>query len=908
MNLNENQRLATNILDQNLQIIACAGSGKTQVVSQRIINLLKNGAVPQNIVAFTFTEKAAAELKHRVHELSKLESGISHFGFAEMYIGTIHSWCWHLLQDKVFGLQKFEVLDDIKLKLFIDRAYKKAGMHELGMRGYVDTGLFLNLMSLIREGELENGKKLPDNLQNSKEKFESYLTDHNYFDFTMILTRFLSELKNSNSSLYLHIKETVKYLIVDEYQDINYLQEQIIRTTYETGCNICVVGDDDQTIYQWRGSNVKNILNFKNTYDNVKTVILNENYRSSNAIVDVASQMIKQIPINDRLQKQMISASHQQYEQGDLIKNNFETQDEEVEYIVRTIENVRGIAFKDKPNAEDRGLNYSDMCILLRNWSVADVYADGLQKAGIPYIVAGVNRLFQQEEVIACHNIFLYLNKDISKDDLLNSWLALSSKIEQKNLQSAIKYLDKYEKDLTESTWYEYFILQEVFETFREKLEISEDTFSDAKNEFGMVRGEIIFYNMGMFSQIIQDFETIHFKDNPPRKLTNFLNFLHYTAQNYYPEGWLNKSFGIPNAITIMTIHQSKGLEFPVVFIPGMNRNYFPGKKIGGKNIWHFLDKTLIHDQNRYESDIVDERRLFYVAITRAKKFLFITRAPKPTKNNLYQKESEFFSDLNKSDFIFQSKRDYSERSKIEPKSQQKVENILLNFSLLESYFECPYKFKYYVLYGFNKPLSARIGYGKSIHDSLMELHKLALEAKIPNKEDLDEILERHLSFPYAIKETSNQMKEKAKDTISAYYDTFKEDFKNLEYAEKDIELDFGNGILVNGRIDLIKKREVNNDEKIYIIDFKSKLDPNKQNITFKQLKLYSLGYEELTGKKADFMQIYNFDTARAETEEILDSEISQLKSDVITAAIKIQKNELNHKCNDEKCPCRFKK
>ncbi|MDD3770348.1 MAG: ATP-dependent DNA helicase [Sulfuricurvum sp.] len=908
MRLNENQTLATEILDQNLQIIACAGSGKTQVVSLRIINLLKRGVSPANIVAFTFTEKAAAELKHRVHELSKSETQISNFGLAEMYIGTIHSWCWHLLQDQEYGLQKCEILDDIKLKLFVDRAYKKAGMHELGMKGYVDTGLFLNLMSIIREAELKDGKNLPHNLIAAKEKFESYLNQYNYLDFTMILTRFLDEMKNHNSLLYKYVKNTVKYLIVDEYQDVNYIQEKIIRSVYETNCNLCVVGDDDQTIYQWRGSNVKNILDFQKNYDDVKTVYLNENYRSSNAVVDIATKIVAEIPNDKRLQKQMFSASHQKFEQGDLIKNSFKTQAEEVEYIVNTIKNLRGVAFHDKPNSEARGLNYSDICILLRNWSVADTYADALQNAGIPYVVAGVNRLFQQAEVVACHNIFRYLKKEISRNQLITSWISLSDNIDLDKLDDAIKYVDKYEYDLTNDTWYEYFILQEVFEKFRERLEISEDTFSDEKNELGMERGEIIFYNMGMFSQIIQDFETIHFKDQPSRKLTNFLNFIQYTAANYYPEGWLNKSFGIPNAVTIMTVHQAKGLEFPAVFIPSMNRNYFPGKKVGGKNVWHFLDKELIKDQERYEGNVIDERRLFYVAITRAKKFLFVTRAPKPTKNNLYGQESIFYSDLKKSDFIFQSNRDYSERKRSTIKSQKKIENILLNFSLLESYFECPYKFKYYVLYGFSKPLSSRIGFGKSIHDSLMEIHRRSLDDDIPKKEELDAILNRHISFPYAIKETSDQMEEKAKETISAYYDNFKNDLKNLEYAEKDIELDFGNGILVNGRIDLIKKRELNQEVKTYIVDFKSKLDPERQNITFQQLKLYSLGYEELTGKKADFMQIYDFDKAGAETAEILSQDMMQIKSDIIKAAQKIQSNDLNHKCNDKKCPCRFKK
>lgn len=900
--LNDTQKKASEILDNNLQIIACAGSGKTQVISLRVLNLLKSGILPKEIVAFTFTEKAAAELKHRIIELIKEDEQTKNMlGIAELYVGTIHSWCLAKLKDNTYGCQKFEILDDIKLKLFVDRAYIKAGMQEVGMKCYVDTNIYLNLMSLIRE---TSGIELPKNIETAKNKYEQYLKENNYFDFTMILTRFLSEIHNQNSDLYKYISSTLKYLIIDEYQDVNDIQEEIIYTIYKTVCNICVVGDDDQTIYQWRGSNVKNILGFKNKYDDVVTVTLDQNYRSSVGIIDVATKIIEEIPNVDRLEKRMESSSHQNYELGDLIKNNFETQDEEVNYIINTIKNIRGISFQDKKDKEKRGIDYSDIVILLRTWNIADNFAKGLQNANIPYIVAGVNKLFEQDEIKACENIFKYLHNDISILELKKSWINLSEKIDKVKLNNAIKFLDKYDK-LDDEDWYEYLILQEVYRTFLNELEITESLFED-ESEFGMTKGEIIFYNLGKFSQIIQDFETIHFKDTPSKKLLNFLNFLHYTASDYYPEGWLNQNLILPNAVTIMTIHQSKGLEYPVVFIPGMNRNYFPVKKPGGKSIWHFIDKKFIVDSERYDTTLIDERRLFYVAITRSKKFLFITRSPKPTKNNLYNKESIFYNDLRNSDFIFQSERDFSDREKIEPKSEAKINTIMLNFSLLEAYFRCPYKFKYDVLYGFNEPLSTRMGYGKSIHDSLMEIHKRSQNDKVPDITELEDILDRHISFPYAIQTTKNTMKERAITAISKYYENYKNDFTNLEHIEKDIEIDFDNGIMVNGRIDLIKQRELNGELKTYIVDFKSKFDPNKDKISMKQLEIYALGYEKLENSKADFLQIYDFDKGKSESKEVLQKDLDNIEKEVISAAMNIKNNRFEHGCNDEKCPCRF--
>jgi DNA helicase-2/ATP-dependent DNA helicase PcrA len=910
MNLNPNQKLAAETLDQNLQIIACAGSGKTQVVSQRIVNLLKDGKDPSSIVAFTYTDKAAAELKHRVLELVQTYPILQNIGMSELYIGTIHSWCWYILQDTVYGLQKINILDEIKLQLFIDRAYIKMGMKELGMKQYKDTKLFVSLIGVIREAELKDGCQFPENLKGAKNKFEEYLLDHDYFDFTMIMTKFLEEINNPSSALSERIKSNLKYLIVDEYQDINYVQECIIEAIAREGANLCVVGDDDQTIFQWRGSNIKNILNFKNKYENVRTVTLDDNYRSSKAIISVATNIIKTIPADNRLQKEMKSKDYQDYEQADLVKNVFLTIEEEVDYITNTIKNVRGIAFKDGPDSQKRGLDYSDMCILVRKWQVADIYADGLQNAGIPYVVTGVNRLFKQRETIACHNIFRYLNKEISADDLKESWFIIAPKLKKDNIDEAKKYLDSLFKYLEgKKVWYEYFILQDIFKQFRERLELTEGLFSGESNELGMVRGEIAFYNMGMFSQIIQDFETIHFKDHPSSKLYGFLSFLKYSAEDYYPEGWLNNSLSTPNAVTITTIHKSKGLEFPIVFIPGMNKNYFPAKKLGGKNIWSFIDKGLIEDQERYEGSLEDECRLFYVAVTRAKKFLFITRAPRPTGNHLYDNESEFYNLLRKlPEYIFQSDNNYSERFRLLPERLNKANSIVLNFSILESYFECPYKFKYYVVYGFKEPLSGRIGYGKSIHDSLMEIHKRSKDGDVPEIGEIGDILAKHKSFPYALEATSTELEKKAKSALISYYNDNKNDFKNITYVEKNIELDFGDGVFVNGRIDLIKKKELDGQDKIYIVDFKSTVDVNREKIIFKQLQLYSLGYQRLTGEKADFLQIYNFDKFTSETKELTDNDMSNIRGEIKSAAEKIIEGSLNHKCGNKDCPCRFNK
>lgn len=912
MDLTPSQRKATEIIDQNLQIIACAGSGKTQVVSERIINILKMESVePKNIVAFTYTEKAAAELKNRVLKLAREQLG-SIEGMAELYIGTIHAWCMHYLQEYVFGYQKYSVLNDVRLKLFVDQRNRKMGMSDLpvivqgqerSLKRFSETGTFLETLSIARECEIKDGKELPQCVRDVIHKFEGELDKHAYFDFTMILTRFLSEL-TENEVTRSRIKENIKYLIVDEYQDVNYIQERIIEELNNLGVKLCVVGDDDQTIYQWRGSSLGNILNFKNKYKDVATVTLDDNFRSSRGVVEVAHAVIKHLPVGSRLDKHMNAAGHQRFEEGDLRLESFQTTEEENAYIVQQIKNLHGKAFQDRSESEPRGLDYSDMAILLRKWKPATELAEALKEVGIPYVVTGVAQLFEQDEVEACVDIYRFIAGEIDGLDLHASWMKISPGFNKAALTAAINDLAKIRP--ANDKWHELFNLQKVFINFREKAGITEDRITGS-NDSRMSRAEVVFYNMGMFSQVIEDFEVIHFRDNQEDKLKNFLNFLTYSAKDYYPEGWLNKSVTVPNAVTITTIHQAKGLEWPVVFLPRMNRNYFPAKGKGGLSAWHILDPDTIKNYEGLKGTRDDELRLLYVALTRSKKFLFVSRAPGEGK--LDKNPSEFLNHLKGSHYIFQDPGyTFSDRPIAPIRDIRELSGIVLNFTLLEAFYKCPYSFKYYTLYGFKEPLDPRMGYGKSIHDTLMEIHRRAMEGTPPSKEELNSILGKHIHFPYAIATVVEQMKEKAGQAVNDYYDKYASEFENIEYAEKDIELDLGDGIIVNGRMDLIKKRDLDGTEKTYITDFKSEYKEQRHAIGVKQLLLYALGYKELTGQRADYLQIYDFAESTEHNIRLNNTDLSQAAVEIIKAAEKIRGNDLEDRCNKKDCPCRFQR
>lgn len=900
MEYTKEQLLAINTINKNLQIIACAGSGKTQVISQRIVTILKTNPEvhPKNIIAFTYTEKAAAELKTRVLKLCKEQLGDIE-GLAEMYIGTIHSWCLKVIQDNIYSYQKFSVLDDIKQKLFIDKYYNEIGMADVGMDKYEDTKHFIAIMSVLREAEIADGEELPLEWVNARSQYENKLIAHSYFDFTTIMTEAIKNLRG-NPLFRAIIFEQLKYLVVDEYQDVNPVQEELINELSMSGCNLCVVGDDDQTIYQWRGGDVRYIQTFKKRYNNVTYIKLEDNFRSTPGIVDAALKCISNNA--NRLPKIMKASGHQTFDDSNIVYNQFDDLDEEIQFIVETIINHRGISFQDKLNSAPRGLDFSDYAILIRTWKKAKAIMDAFALNNIPFVVGGVNELFQRPEIKAARAIFEYIDRQIEDDTLELYWESASENIEHSKLIDAIKYLDS--KKPTPKTFYSTFSLQEIFWTFIEKANLREEVFEDPSHLgiVGNTINEVIFYNLGMFSQMINDFETIHYKDDPIQKLKTFLQFLYHSATDYYPEGWLNNSYRVPNAVQIMTIFQSKGLEFPIIFIPGLNNHYLPIKKPGGKQMWHFIDKKIIKDQYRYETSTEDERRLMYVAITRSQKYLFLSRS---NENRLYCKESIFAKEVCKSSFVAANLNPvYSKLPKQIPTSKSDTGAIQLNFSVLKAFFDCPYRFKLISLYGFCQPISERMGYGNSIHNILMELHRNFLAGQPVTAQNIDELVEKHVHIPYATDPIIADIKHSAKEVTQTYINENANDFENIEYAEKDIQIDMGEGIMVNGRMDLIKKKIISGNEVTTIVDFKSSKEAQKQSISMDQLSLYALGYRELTGRTANFLQIFNLDenSQTKSTQPIDNTQLDTIKVKIVDSANEIRNNNLPKTCFLSSC------
>jgi ATP-dependent DNA helicase UvrD/PcrA len=359
MALTGDQAKAIADLTGNLQLIACAGSGKTEVVARRIAKFLTpaqrgGGSLsPSNIIAFTFTEKAAAELKQRVLERCS-ESIPQAVGLAEMYIGTIHGFCLELLKTEVPEFLKYDVLDEVQQTLLVDRNSSKSGLTRCStltgqpLKRFIDTPLYVQALSVLRESKLHEGKLQSNSVYKALPDYRALLGEKGYLDYSSIMDEAVHAIA-THTPLRNRLKDRIKIVIVDEYQDINPIQENLIEVLRDLGASITVVGDDDQTIYQWRGGDVKNIMYFAERY-NAKTIKIEENFRSTPGITDVARLIIEKNA--NRLTKVMKSAEMQAYESGDIVAVQLSDPEAEADYIADVCKALRGTPIKDGARSE----------------------------------------------------------------------------------------------------------------------------------------------------------------------------------------------------------------------------------------------------------------------------------------------------------------------------------------------------------------------------------------------------------------------------------------------------------------------------------------------------------------------------------------------------------------------------
>lgn len=901
MNLTPTQLDAIAHRDGHLQLIACAGSGKTEVVARRVVELLRPRAdhalAPQNIVAFTFTEKAAAELKDRIVRRVRDELGDVP-GMAEMYVGTIHGFCKTLLNDEIPAFLKFDVLNQVQQALFVDRYAQQSGLstsRDLTGRPlvrYKDTGRYIDALDILRQAELRPEKLVNNTVAQGLQLYRKLLDTKCYLDFTAIMEHALRVLRE-DEGVRARLAQRVRHVIVDEYQDVNPIQEKVVAALADLGASLCVVGDDDQTIFQWNGADVRNILTFTARYPGARTVRLEENFRSSRAIVEVARDFIAQN--SHRLPKAMQPTDAQPSESGDVLALGLKDPDDEAAFIVRTIRALHGTAFTE--GTTTRGLAWSDFAVLIRSGlrKNAAPLVKALAAAGIPFLIQGMNTLFDTREANAARALFYYLvgRLDIDEAALRTVWRNADLGLSEADVEAALTLAKDRKARLADAAMERWSVynLQRLFLDFLEAAGLREERVPSG-------RGEVVFYNLGQFSQLISDFETIHFHSEPLNKYEAFASFLQYGAEGEYAEGLQKNAYANPDAVRIQTVHRAKGLQWPVVFVPGVLRNRFPMAGMGGATAWHLLPEDAVVDAARYRGGEGDERRLFYVALTRAQKYLIVTWAPVPG-NNKAQKPSAFVEWLHGSKWVKRFERGFADRARATPAPKESVANVMLSFSSLKYFFECPYQFKLRVLYGFNAPLAEALGYGRSLHNALADVHKRALEGRATTVADVPDLLDTHLHLPYAYPAMNDKLRESGARVLQDYLVKNRALLGQVEFAEKTIEIALGGGVTVGGRIDLVYRRDTNETS---IVDLKSTARAQAEDVTETQLHIYALGYHELTARDADYVEIWELEEQRKKPRAVDPDFIDAVKLKVRHAADSLRRGHLPTAASAQRC------
>lgn len=856
----KNQLEVINFKDGNLQVIACAGSGKTDVITKRIATLIKNGVSPKNILAFTFTEKAAEELKFRVRK--HVQELLGHPELGEIYIGTIHSFCFGLLQRFYPKYEAYDILDENKRNLFCYSNFAKIKLNGLGGRSFETIDKFCRSVDVVRE-ELIDLRHLPFNFLDCYNSYMDVLDSEKYLDFSAMMFEMLRMMQEDSDFLE-EVKNQYKFVVVDEYQDINKIQEEIIKLITGKNGNLCIVGDDDQCIYQWRGADIKHILKFEENYENVNKIDMTTNFRSSEAIIESAKKLIKKN--SDRLEKEIEVWKERKinYDMGDIYEIFFNREEDEVEFIVDRINHLIGTRFVNNMGKE-YALSYQDIAIFFRSVKTsADPYIKALKKLKIPFIVKGGGKLFEQDEIKLIMLCLSYIG-DIVYGNSTNPL----GEIKQ-YYGECFQHLGDFKKFST---------------NLKEKKEIIDENehfqlqilFYEVLNFIGADKFELKetqLYNYGMFSQIISDFSTIY-KKIKINQLKEFFTFIKGYGELNYEEGGVDDPTRI-NAVKIMTIHRAKGLQFPVVFIPNLVQGRFPST--APSRAW-FIPNNLF-DIERYEGSNEDERRLFYVAITRSEKYLFITASRKLVGLKNKKNPSSLFKEFSKENTLLDAEADPTARDKSDTLEIQSLKGFPTSFSDLRYYTRCPYDYKMRFIYGFNPEIPIFLGYGKSIHN-ILSIILTNYQSKPPNDTEIEKIVDEHFFLRYAPEDVAENYKNKAVEMIKNFVHDYPEFFHLVVQTEKPFEFLLDNALII-GVIDLVKKLDIfSNPGEIEVLDFKTHVSSTFAIDYEKQLKIYALAMQKALGITPKKATIHELDDSKQIDVDINQNELDRIEKEI---------------------------
>ncbi|MBO4630024.1 MAG: UvrD-helicase domain-containing protein [Treponema sp.] len=629
--LNPEQLEAVTSTEGYIRVIAGAGSGKTRALTYRFAYLVNEiGIMPSHILCVTFTNKAAAEMRNRIRKLT----GDNDTG----YISTFHGFCVSVLQEDSNAVsypKSFLVLDNSDIDAMLQIIYEERGL-TLRQMTFSNARDMIEIRKIFKEPHYyedlirmtldEIHQKYLDSTRADDIIFYGYLYQQKKcfgLDYNDLL-KFVLYIFQTNDAVRQKWQERLEYIMIDEFQDIDFIQYELMKALCPYHNNLFVVGDPDQTIYTWRGADIRYLLDFDKNFPVSKTIVMNKNYRSTQPILSVANSLISKN--RNRIKKDLVL--------GDTAEENISTKKPTYYHAKDAEDEARYIVKKIRALAED--FNMGQIAILYRAHYISRPIEEVFQQEKIPYTLNSGVPFFDRAEI---KDSLSYLRMIAYKDDL--SFLRIANTPKRNIGERRIKYLKELAAankcslynalklsvgdELFANTKAQDFIdLIEHFAGTYSKMQISE-LFSHVMNKSGYelaLRTEGSqerLDNLAELKQSIYEYETSCGEE--------------CTLENYLAHAALYTNADITsskNAVRLMTIHTAKGLEFPVVFIVGLNENMFPSKKIDSLKAME------------------EERRLAFVAITRSQKMLFLTEAEGFSQNAGGRFPSRFIFDIDK--------------------------------------------------------------------------------------------------------------------------------------------------------------------------------------------------------------------------------------------------------------------
>lgn len=917
MELNKEQNSAVEHIEGPLLIIAGAGTGKTRVVSERILNLLKKEiAKPGEILALTFSEKAAREMEERV------DLGMP-LGYEEISMSTFHAFAQNVLRESGLNIgidPGFEILSGAEQWFFFKKNifefeldyYRPLGNPNKFIYEILDHFGKLKDELISPEAYLEYAEKNEEEdreqileLAKAYKKYQELLIRHNYLDFGDLIS-YAIMLFEKRPNVLKEYQNRYKFIHVDEFQDTNYAQFQLVLKLAERDKNIVVVGDDDQSIYKWRGASLSNILQFQKHFPGHKSVVLSENYRSTQTILDSAYTLIQnnnpdRLEVKTGINKKLNGHAGE----GEKVEiHQFPLFNDEVSFVGETIRELK----------KQEGLNYKDFAVLVRANNHAHPFIDEFKYLGIPYQVKSPKGLFSLDEIKDLIAILKFLanNHDdiallrVLKMEVFGIQMANILKLlNLKEKDSLFNNLNKsapslFDKNGWDPTTVQKF-LAELIEFSKKKSvgEVMNEFIQKSKYLENLVEREKFeeMQNVNEFAKQVSKFEKENFlKEQSGNSVVDFVNYLGLledSNSNFPTEEFLDR-----DSVQILSTHGSKGLEFKYVFVVNAVKERFPSR--GKRDLFGIPEALTKEIYPEGDVHIQEERRLFYVAMTRAREKLFITYSAKYEGNKVW-KPSPFVKEVlaGKKAVLVEHEMNEDAIEKL------KKENVVVNksifdlppfskgkisYSKLNTFRTCPLKYSYNYMLKIPAPSGHADNFGSSVHNTLKEFYQHMKQGIECDLKLLDDIYQKNwLPFGYESKDHENAQKAKGWEILTGYYETNREPWTIPAFIERNFNLKIGEYWL-SGRIDRIDKLP---DGTYEVVDYKTgriKSDTNP----FKdlQLSIYALACRDIFKIKASKLTLYFLEENERLSAGRTDDQLKKVKEEILNTIKEMEKSD----------------